>query len=93
VCVLDPGERLLHAGEVRLGRVGEQVVVLAADLGQVARQQRLVHAQIGRLARDVGRLGAAGARELTDAVDGVVVVEGEQEAVARMERVGLADEP
>ena len=30
VRLLDPGERVLDAGEVRLGRVGEQVVVLAA---------------------------------------------------------------
>ena len=77
VCVslLDPVERVLDAGEVRLGRVGEQVVVLAADFGQVARQQLLVDAQIGRLARHVGRLGAAGARELADPVDRVVVVE------------------
>jgi hypothetical protein len=36
VGLLDPGERVLDAGEVRLGRVGDQVVVLAADLGQVA---------------------------------------------------------
>ena len=83
VRLLDPVERVLDAGEVRLGRVGEEVVVLAADLGQVARQQLLVDAQLGRLARDVGRLGAAGAGELADAVDRVVVVEGEQEAVAR----------
>ena len=48
VRLLDPVERVLDAGEVRLGRVGEQVVVLAADLGQVARQQRLVDAQVGR---------------------------------------------
>jgi hypothetical protein len=67
-------------------------VVLAADLGQIARQQRLVHTQVGRLARDVRRLGASGARELADAVDGVVVVEGEQEAISRTERIGLADE-
>ena len=67
--------------------------MLAADLGQVARQQLLVDAQVARLARDVGRLGAAGAGELADAVDRVVVVEGEQEPVAGAERVRLADEP
>jgi len=68
---------MLHPGEVRLRGVGEEVVVLAADFGQVARQQLLVDAQIGRLARHVGRLGAAGARELADPVDRVVVVEAE----------------
>jgi len=76
VRLLDPLKRMLDAGEVRLGRVGEQVVVLAADLGQVARQQALVDPQLRRDARDVARLGAAGAGELPDPVDRVVVVEG-----------------
>jgi hypothetical protein len=75
--LLDPLERVLDAGKVRLRGVGEEVVVLAVDLAQVARQQLLVDAQVGRLAGDVRRFGAAGARELADAVDGVVVVEGE----------------
>jgi hypothetical protein len=92
VRLLDPLERMLDAGEVRLRRIGEQVVVLAADLGQVAGKQLRVDAQVGRLARHVGRLGAAGARELADPVDGVVVVEGEQEAVTAAERVRLADQ-
>ena len=93
VGLLDPLQRVLHAGEVRLRGVGEQVVVIAEGVGQVARQQALVHAQIGRDARDVGRLGAAGAGELADAVDRVVVVEREQEAIPGVEGVGLADEP
>jgi hypothetical protein len=41
---LDPVEWVLDAGEVRLGGVGEQIVVLARDLGQVAGQQLLVDA-------------------------------------------------
>ena len=68
-------------------------MVIARGVGQVARQQLLVDAQIGRDARHVRGLGAPGARELADPVDGVVVVEGEQEAVAGVERVRLADEP
>jgi hypothetical protein len=83
---------MLDAGEVRLRRIGEQVVMLAADLDQVARQQALIDAQIGCDAGDVARLGAAGAGELADPVDRVVIVEGEQEAVARTERVRLAHE-
>lgn len=75
--LLDPFERVPDAGEVRLRRVGEQVVVLAADLGQVAGQQLLVNAQVGRLARHIRRLGAVCSRELADPVHGVVVVEGE----------------
>jgi len=31
VRLLDPGERVLDTGKVRLRRVGEQVVVVAAD--------------------------------------------------------------
>jgi hypothetical protein len=92
VGLLDPGERVLDAGEVRLGRVGDQVVVLAADLGQVAGKQALVDAQLRGTARHVGRLGAAGASELANPVDRVVVVEGEQEAIAGAERVGLTDQ-
>jgi hypothetical protein len=45
--LFDPGEWVLAAGEVRLGRVGEQVVLLAADLGQVAGKQLVVDAQLG----------------------------------------------
>ena len=90
--LLDPGERVLDAGEVRLRRIGEQVVVLAGDLGQVARQQFLADSQLGCLARDVDRFSAAGAGEFADPVDRVVVVEAEQEAVAGAERVGLADQ-
>jgi hypothetical protein len=45
VCLLDPAEGMLDAGEVRLRRVREKVVVLAADLDQVPRQQALVDAQ------------------------------------------------
>jgi hypothetical protein len=94
VCVrlLDPVERVLDAGEVRLRGIGEQVVVIAGRLGQVARQQVAIDAQVRRDARHVGRLGPANARELADPVDRVVVVEGQQESVAGMEWVGLADE-
>jgi hypothetical protein len=93
VGLLDPLEWVLDAREVRLGRVGKQVVVIADRVGQVARQQLLVDPQVGQDARDIGRLGVAGAGELADAVDRVVVVEGEQEAIPWAEGVGLADEP
>ena len=91
--VLDPFQRVLNAGEVRLRRVGEQVVVVAGGVSQVARQQVLIHAQLGGDARDVGRLGAARACELADSVDRVVVVEREQEPIAVVEGVRLAYEP
>ena len=93
VGLLDPVERMVDAGEVRLRRIGEQVVVRAAELGEIAGQEALVDAQLGCGARHVGRLGAAGAGELAHAVHRVVVVEGEEEPVARAERVRLADEP
>jgi hypothetical protein len=88
----DPLEWVLDAGEVGLGWVGEQVVLVADNLGEVAREQLSVDAELGRLARDVAGLGAAGAREFADPVDRVVVVEGKEEAVAGTERVGLANE-
>ena len=53
----------------------------------------LVDTQFGRGARHVGCPGATSTGELADAIHRVVVVEREQEAVARLERVGLADEP
>ena len=67
-------------------------MVIARGVGEVARQQLFVDAQIRRDARQVGGLGAARAGELADPVDGVVVVEREQEPVAGVKRVGLADE-
>jgi hypothetical protein len=70
---------MLHTGEVRLGWVGKQVVVLAPHVGQVAGQQPLVDAQLRWKARHVGGLSASRPRKLADAVDRVVVVEGQQE--------------
>ena len=67
--------------------------MIARGLGQIAGQQRLVDAQSGRDGGHVGRLGAPGACELADAVDRVVIVEREQEAVAGVERIRLAYEP
>ena len=91
--LVDPGERVMDAGEVRLRREGEQVVVDARHLGEIAREASFVDPQLGRGARHVGRLGAASTGELADAVDRVVVVEGQQEPVIPPERVCLADEP
>jgi hypothetical protein len=67
--------------------------VLARRLGQVSRQQARIDPQVGGDARHVGRLGAAGARELADPVNRVVVVERQQEAIAGTERIRLADQP
>ena len=67
-------------------------MVIAGGFREIARQQALVDAQVGCDARDVGRLGATRARKLADAVDRIVVIEGEQEAIAGAERVRLADQ-
>ena len=56
VRLLDPLQRVLDAGEVRLRRIGEQVVVVARGLGQIARQQALVDAQVGR---DAGHVASS----------------------------------
>ena len=68
VRVVDPVERVVDAREVRLRREGEQVVVRAAQFGEVAVEQGVVDAELRSGARHVGRLGAAGARELAYAV-------------------------
>ena len=84
---------MLDAGEVRLGRIGEEVVAVRGRVLEIALEQAVVDAEVRRLQRDVRRRRALRAGELPDAVDGVVVVERRQEAVLRPERVGLADEP
>ena len=89
---LDPLQRMLDAGEVGLRGIREQVVVVPARGGEVAREDALVDPQVGGDARHVGDLRAAGTNELADAVDRVVVVDRQQEAVAGVERVGLADQ-
>ena len=66
-------------------------MVITRGIAQVARQQILVDAEIGRDAGHVRGLDAAGARELADPVDRVVVIEGQKEAVAGVKRIGLAD--
>ena len=67
--------------------------MIPRGIGQVTRQQVLVDAQIGRDARHISRLGAPCAGELTDPIDGIVVIEGQQEPVPGWERVRLTDEP
>jgi hypothetical protein len=93
----DQAEIVLHAGEVRLGREGQQVAgprVAGRHAGpQHAAHRRAVDAQLGRGHRHVADPRAAPPGELTDAVDRVVVVHGKREPAAGRERVGLADQP
>ena len=71
----DPLERVLDAGEVGLRREREQVAAAGPRVVEVALEQPVGDAQVGRLERDVRGLRALRAGELADAVDRVVVVE------------------
>jgi hypothetical protein len=81
---------MLHAAEVGLCGISQQVVRRRVRLGQVRGEKRRIDAQVAAAHRDVvhGRAPAAGI--LADAVDGVVVVEGEGVASARLEWIGFA---
>ena len=92
----DPLERVLHAAEVGLRRKREELCRRALPSAAPRRAGPCgpapVEAQVLLADRHVGDRGAPLAGELADAVDGVVVVVGEQEATAGRERVRLADE-
>lgn len=90
VGALDPGEGVLDGGEVGLGGVGKEVVAAAFGLGEIFIDAGLVSAHAGRQDGQVGDGGAAGKGEFADAVDGVVIVEGEEVTAALAEGVGFA---
>ena len=88
---LDPFERVLHAAEVRLRRVGEQPrgTGIAAARIESAHHEVFVEPKIRLANRYVGDICTATTCELADPVDGVVVVVAEQVARAGLERVRL----
>ena len=94
-----PAERVLHAAEVALRRVGEQPApsAAAAPRPQAATAERgghvlAGHPQVGRGQPDVADRGAPGAGEFPQAVHGIVVIRGEHEAGQSPEWVRLADQ-
>ena len=83
---------MLHAGEIRLGREGEQVRRPAIRCRQPLLEMRTVDAKLGDGERRVLDRRAAGACELANPVHRVVVVDGQQVPAVRPERVRFADQ-
>ena len=84
---------MLDAGEVGWRRKGEEVREYRIALVEGREQVPFVDAQFGNRERRIADLGAPGAGELAHAVDGIVVVGGQQQPFAGLERKGVpADE-
>ena len=85
---------MLDAGEVRLRRIGEEVVAVRVGRRRGgARASRRSTRRSGASSGTYAVARALRAGELADAVDRVVVVERRQEPALRPERIRLADEP
>ena len=83
---------MLYAGKIGLRRIGEQIGAGRIGLIQKRIEPRRIQPQFGHHQGRVLNRGAFGARELANAVDGVVVVEREQITAARRKRKGFAKE-
>jgi hypothetical protein len=92
LCTRDPVKRVPNTREVGLRGVGEKVGRIGAGLIEIRRQPLLVDPHGRRKDGCVGHPGSSGPRKLANAVDGVVVVEGQEIVALRRERIGLADE-
>ncbi len=88
----DPFHRVLHAAEVRLRWVREQVRRVGLAVAKRLGHGSAVDAQLGRQHGQIADAGSVVAGELADAVHRVVVVVRQQEAPAGLERIGLADQ-
>ena len=83
---------MLHAGEIRLRRIREEMVSGRRNAIELAHQVVLVQPHFGQDDRNVGRRRATRAGELANAVHRIVVVEGKQEPSAGREGIRLADQ-
>jgi hypothetical protein len=88
---LDPVQRVLDAREVGLRRVREKVRTRWIRLIEQPGETIFVEPQIGQGERCVVDGGCAGLRELADAVDRVVIVEGEEQLSTLDEGVALTN--
>src|SRR6266700_1869981 len=86
---LDPIQWMLHARDVRLGGVGKQVRVFRTSLIERTEEKLLVHPQIGWLDGHIREARSFAMSKLTDAVDGVVVIEGEEVLPTRNKGIRL----
>ena len=85
---LDQIEWVLHTGKIGLGRKGEEIGAVGIRLIEQCLEPLLIDAQIGNGDGRVFDAGASNARELPDAVDRVVIVEGQQAPAADGNRPG-----
>ena len=84
---------MLHAAEVRLGRVGKEPVgALRGHVDAALAQGVPVEAKVGFAYRYVRDRRPFAMGELADAVDGVVIVVAQQVDAAGPEGIGLADQ-
>ena len=84
--LVDEVEGMLHAGEVGLGREGQQVAGAGSRGLQDPAHRRSVESQFRRRHRNIDDLGALAPGKLPDAVNRVVVVRGQRERAAGRER-------
>ena len=89
--LLDELQRMLHAGEVGLGRKGEQIVRAAIGGLQQAVDLGLIDAQLRRGQRRVGDRGTTRHGKLANAIHRIVVVYRQQQVAAGQKRVRLSD--
>ena len=83
---------MLHAREIRLGGKREEVVPPGFGGCEGLVEDGLVDPHVGQGERDVSDGSLFRPSEFADAVDGVVVVERQQIALARAEGVGFSDQ-
>ncbi|KAL1954037.1 hypothetical protein VTO42DRAFT_1815 [Malbranchea cinnamomea] len=80
---------MLHAGKVRLGRVGEQTGAGVLFLEERGPERGLVHAHVASHQGHIGHGGPLLPGVLADALHRVVVVPEQQVLAARRKRIGL----
>src|SRR5687768_8915783 len=89
--LLDQFEWMPDAGEIRLRGVGEQIPGGWIRAREQLAQTLVIQPQLRSRQRRVNDQGSFGAGELADAVDGVVIVGGEEQRPTPRKRVRLAD--
>src|SRR5579883_814203 len=74
----NPVERVLHAGDIGLGRVGKQIGLAGVSLRQQAVQLGLMNAQIRWRKRHISDGGASSPGKFANAIHRVMIIKGEQ---------------
>src|SRR5215469_5011480 len=74
----NPLESMLDSGHIGLGRKGKQVVLSGLGLRESLREASFVHTHIGWLHRNIANGGPFCPCKLAYAVDGIVIIKGQQ---------------